>query len=685
MPGPVSVVCAVGGTDVRVLFVNMPFGSIRPAMGVSLLKALLQRVGFASEVLYLNLRYAERHGNEFFQTVAWLSPPEALIGDWIFSGCVFDGAGARQRDFLEMLGGRYRPWLHQREDVFFAELRRARDAAPAFLDGCMAAVDWAAYDIVGFTTNFTQNLPSLALAQRVKQRYPKLPIVFGGANCEGAMGLQLHRSFPAIDFVCSGEADISFPQLLERMRTGQDVHGVPGVISRKDGTSYFSSLHPERVKDLDTLPYPDYDDYFAEENRAPIAEGSGHVLMETSRGCWWGEKAHCTFCGLNGLSMQYRVKSWQRALDEIIALTTRYQTPKVEMVDNILDMQYFHDLFPELIKRGIALDIFYETKANLRKEQVALLREAGVRTIQPGIESFSTRVLSLIRKGTTALQNVELLKWCKQFGVKCNWNLMYGLPGEESSEYEEMVSLIAGLHHLEPPQGCGPVRVDRFSPFFVNPEQFGLCNVRCDRSYAYVYDLPESELANLAYYFEHDYADGRDPSTYTVGLQEAVAAWEANANRSGLIHRDDGNTLTIQDDRVGALQRTMRLGGVERALYLFLDRYHSWRALVEEAAELGRTEAEVETLLRRWMELRLVAKADGRYLALALPPQRSSEREDAERKRIELDESELCALGEKLHAWDGALTPRERAMLGLLLGSERVESGPESDSKATEG
>ena len=283
------------------------------------------------------------------------------------------------------------------------------------------------------------------------------------------------------------------------------------------------------------------------------------------------------------------------------------------------------------------------------------------------------------------MQNVELLKWCKQFGVKCNWNLMYGLPGEESSEYEEMVSLIAGLHHLEPPQGCGPVRVDRFSPFFVNPEQFGLCNVRCDRSYAYVYDLPESELANLAYYFEHDYADGRDPSTYTVGLQEAVAAWEANANRSGLIHRDDGNTLTIQDDRVGALQRTMRLGGVERALYLFLDRYHSWRALVEEAAELGRTEAEVETLLRRWMELRLVAKADGRYLALALPPQRSSEREDAERKRIELDESELCALGEKLHAWDGALTPRERAMLGLLLGSERVESGPESDSKATEG
>lgn len=674
-------------TAVRVLFVNMPFGSVRPAIGVSLLKGHLKRMGIASEVLYLNLRYAERHGKEFFHTVADLCPPEALIGDWMFSACVFEGLEGRKGDFLEMVSGRYRPWLRQGEDVFFSELRRARDAAPAFLEECVAAADWAAYDIVGFTTNFTQNLASLALAQRIKQLYPKLQIVFGGANCEGAMGLQLHRSFPVIDFVCSGEADVSFPQLVGRMRTGQDVHGVPGVISRKDGASYFAALHPERVRDLDTLPYPEYDDYFQWEIRKLAAEGSGHVLMETSRGCWWGEKAHCTFCGLNGLSMQYRVKSWQRALDEIIALTTRHHTPKVEMVDNILDMQYFRDLLPELKRRGIDLDIFYETKANLRKEQVALLHEAGVRTIQPGIESFSTRVLKLMRKGTTALQNVELLKWCKHFGVKCNWNLMYGLPGEEPNEYEEMVSLIAGLHHLEPPQGCGLVRVDRFSPFFVNPEQFGLSNVRCDRSYAYVYDLPESELANLAYYFEHDYADGRDPSTYTGGLREAVDNWEANAGGRGLMYSDDGNTLTIQDHRVGALQPMTRLDGVERALYLFCDRSHSRRALVDEANQAGWTEAEVEALLRRWLELRLVAKADGRYLALALPvvPPRCSGHEEAERKRIELDERELHALGEKLHAWDGALTPRERAMLGLLLGSALFVPGPESDGEAREG
>jgi ribosomal peptide maturation radical SAM protein 1 len=346
-------------------------------------------------------------------------------------------------------------------------------------------------------------------------------------------------------------------------------------------------------------------------------------------------------------------------------------------------MQYFRDLLPELKRRELNLDIFYETKANLRREQVALLREAGVRTIQPGIESFSTRVLQLIRKGTTALQNVELLKWCKHFGVKCNWNLMYGLPGEEPNEYEEMVSLISGLHHLEPPQGCGPVRVDRFSPFFVNPEKFGLTNVRCDRSYAYVYDLPDSDLANLAYYFEHDYADGRDPSTYTDGLQEAIDSWEANAGGSGLMYSDDGNVLTIQDDRAGVLQ-PLRLRGVERTLYFFCDQSHSRKAIVDKAGQAGWTEEEVEALLRRWLELRLIAKADHRYLALALPfvPAQCGEHEQAERQRTELDESELLALGEKL---DGALTPRERAMLGLLLESAHSVPGPESEREPTEG
>ena len=643
----------------RVLFVNMPFGSVRPAIGISLLKAHLARLGVASDIAYLNLRLVERLGWDDFHAISDLSPPQSLMGDWVFAACVFDRLP--KRDYIDMLASRFETSLGSDLDDMARRLNRAREMARVFLDECLTAVDWSAYDVVGFTTTFTQTLASVALAQRVKGRFPSTTIVFGGANCEGEMGLQLHRSFPVIDVVCSGEADLSFPALVEALRSGDDAHAIPGVIARRNGSSFYASLQPERIQDLDTLPYPDYDDYFEQCRRILPNPTQSAVLMESSRGCWWGEKSHCTFCGLNGLSMAYRAKSQQRALDELLSLTSRYATPRVEMVDNILDMHYFRELLPELKRREIGLDLFYETKANLKKDQVQLLREAGVATIQPGIESFSTPVLRLMRKGTTALQNVQLLKWCKQFGVTCHWNLIYGFPGEDPADYASMVALIGSLHHLDPPSGVGPVRLDRFSPYFVEAEQLGLCNVRPDRSYQYVYDLPEGDLANLAYYFEHEYADGREHRSYAQGLHEAFARWTANADKSGLVYVDDGVTLRIQDYRVGTTTPATNLTGIDRALYVACDQQRSFGQLVELAGSATVVEAFVHAMLER----RLLASADDRFLSLALPAA-VGERPAP----VELDPAELEQLRAKLAAWRQELSDREQELVQRLLGSE---------------
>ena len=62
-----------------------------------------------------------------------------------------------------------------------------------------------------------ETLNTAAVAERLKQRSDAPIIVFGGANCEGEMGLQLIRSFDCIDFICCGEADVSFIRLLDRL------------------------------------------------------------------------------------------------------------------------------------------------------------------------------------------------------------------------------------------------------------------------------------------------------------------------------------------------------------------------------------------------------------------------------------------------------------------------------------
>src|SRR5262249_20771184 len=162
---------------------------------------------------------------------------------------------------------------------------------------------------------------------------------------------------------------------------------------------------------------------------------------------WWGQRMHCTFCGLNGERMRFRSKSPTRVLSELASLRAEHPGLPIGVVDNILDMSYFHTVLPALAADGGALRLFYEVKANLRKEHVRLLRDAGVRDIQPGIESLSDGVLRLMRKGVSALQNIQLLKWCVELGVHPVWNVLWGFPGEDPAEYIRMARLVPLLTH----------------------------------------------------------------------------------------------------------------------------------------------------------------------------------------------------------------------------------------------
>src|SRR5207237_5488138 len=79
------------------------------------------------------------------------------------------------------------------------------------------------------------------------------------------------------------------------------------------------------VHNLDDTSIPDYDEFFDALNGSPVRDYvEPGLLVETSRGCWWGAKHHCTFCGLNGSGIVYRSKSPQRTLTEIEQLTERY-------------------------------------------------------------------------------------------------------------------------------------------------------------------------------------------------------------------------------------------------------------------------------------------------------------------------------------------------------------------------
>jgi ribosomal peptide maturation radical SAM protein 1 len=623
------------------LLITLPFADIRrPSLGLGLLKAALQRDGWSCDVAYLNLRFAEQIGVENYTNLDNFVV-ETLLGEWIFSKALWNTLTSDPVQYymavlrpvmmeaFENTGRALESVVHEAE--FLTGLIDLQSRAERFIDSCVSMYDWSMYDIVGFTTTFQQNVAALALARRLKEIRPDIFIAFGGANCEGEMGLALHRLFPFVDLVCSGEGDIAFPSYARAHATGDPIAPIPGIIRRVNGLTVCPPAITNPVVDMDALPVPDYTDFFKERSGffdvSPPVEGllgvqSVTVLIESSRGCWWGEKQHCTFCGLNGGTMQYRAKSSERFLIEVEQLVASYGVKEFAAVDNIIDMRYFKSVLPQLAERGLNIKLFYETKANLQRWQVELLRESGVNKIQPGIESLSTNVLHLMRKGVQAYQNIRLLKWCAEYLVEPHWNILAGFPGEEPSDYADQATIIPYLTHLPPPMHVTRVRLDRFSPLFTGGDAMGVINTRAAHSYHYVYPFLDEDLNQLAYYFDFDFADGRDPNLYLGEIRAQVAQWKLRDDAGSLLSLDDGESLIIRDGRQRAAIDHHTLTGWRRVVYGACAEGKPFMEISKALAQAGMTDVSSEAVyqfLDDMVDARLVIFVDSRYLSLCIP------------------------------------------------------------------
>jgi hypothetical protein len=235
---------------------------------------------------------------------------------------------------------------------------------------------------------------------------------------------------------------------------------------------------------------------------------------------------------------------------------------------------------------------------------------------------MSDRVLSLMRKGTTALQNIQLLKWCREFGVRPEWNLLYGFPGEDPRDYREMLPMFDDIDFLDGPTACGPVRLDRFSPYHADPASFGMVGVRPMASYRYLYPFDEDGLMRTAYYFDFDYGDGRDPRSYAGDVIERVNRWSVQGPVGGLwlCPRPDGSVVLL-DTRSGRREVAL-LEGWQADAYLAFDRATT---IARVAESLGVPPEDVRAFAAWCLERRLMVSRGDRYLALGVhrPPRRA--------------------------------------------------------------
>jgi ribosomal peptide maturation radical SAM protein 1 len=591
----------------RTVLVSMPFmNADRPSIQLGLLKAVGEANGFRVDTLHANLDFAARIGVDRYRALADFQG--RLVGEWLFSVEAFDEAAPdRDAELLSAFGPEF-PHLDQ--------LRATRDReVPAYLDALVDGFPWHEVAVVGFSSTFQQNVASFALARRLKARFPGILTVFGGANFDGEMGVELARAVDCVDYAVVGEGDTAFPRLLSALASGTDPGGIPGVASRSGATP---PAPPNAA--LDELPAPEYGEYFERAERLGLPCADAWLPFESARGCWWGAKHHCVFCGLNGTTMRFRAKSPARVHAELAHQARRYGRFRFEAVDNILSPRYLTELFPALAEDGSDYQIFYEVKANLTRAQLRVLARAGVTNVQPGLESLSTPVLRLMDKGVRAAQNVNLLRWARYYGIGVAWNILWGFPGETAEDYARQAEVVPHLVHLQPPASAARVCLERFSPMFTRPDVFRTRYRVPERSYPYVYPSTV-DVERIAYVFEYELEDALPATAYTP-LAKAVAewsrAWESGAPPA-LTYRSSPGYLKIHDTRQPGHEGTYTFRDTLASIYLACTERPTTATAVRDALHLDLPPRAVADAFAQFAERGLMFLDDNLALSLALP------------------------------------------------------------------
>jgi ribosomal peptide maturation radical SAM protein 1 len=610
----------------KISLINAPFAALHlPSIALTQLKALLGEIygeQVSVDVCYINHDFARQIGVSTYNNLALTNEAHTTgIGDWLFRQAAFPSS----EDNSEAYFSRYYPRHDERTQHTKMLVEKVRGRLDTLLIQTVKKYNLDRADLVGFTSMFTQNTACFALAGAVKQCNPSVITVMGGANCESPMGQEIVKNVPQIDFVFSGPALKSFPQFIRHQVAGETgkCHSIPGVFSKKNcvltplgcGGAIGEELPIDDYIKLDYEPFLQ-----AVERNFPNGEVSPNLLFETSRGCWWGEKSHCTFCGLNGASMKYRSMSAEKALaqfSDLFKYEGRFK--KLEAVDNILPKSYIKDVFPRLTPPP-GTKIFYEVKADLSEMDLEALSKAGVRSIQPGIESLASSTLKLMGKGTNVFINILLLKRCLAHDISPGWNLLVGFPGETEEVYKKYLVDLPLLVHLPPPTGIFPVRFDRFSPYFVNAQKYGLDLHPLDY-YRLTYPFGEGALSNLAYYF----SDTNLGAPYFVmmarwigKLREQLTAWKdrwRGQNMPSLYFKGGADTPVVHDSRFGSLVEH-KLSATAHQVLTFLDKPRRVADVAATMSSLSAGDVESEIALLR--EQGLIFQEDERYMSIVL-------------------------------------------------------------------
>jgi len=285
---------------------------------------------------------------------------------------------------------------------------------------------------------------SLRILEIIKEKAPGIPTIIGGSHVTvSTPGAANH---PAVDYALAGEAEYTLPMLLEAIREGKPVDGIPGIAYQN---GKLNLRLPERIKDVDGLPFPAFhllriDDYFRTQ-----AEGR-MIKMYTSRGCTF----LCSFCSVPVVAQQrFIAHSPERVIAEVEHLIERWQVEELMFEDDNMSLnpKRCHKIFEMLAAGdyGLRLSARNFRCDMLPLETLQLMKQSGFGTVWITPESGSQRVLDKeIGKAMKLPDVLASVERIHQAGLSSAAAFVLGMPGESWSEIQETIGFARKLKSM---------------------------------------------------------------------------------------------------------------------------------------------------------------------------------------------------------------------------------------------
>jgi ribosomal peptide maturation radical SAM protein 1 len=505
-------------------------------------------------------------------------------------------------------------------------------AVAAASDAWLAQTDWSRFRLVGFSSALCQLTAALYLIRRIKVRHPGLSVVVGGASFSAGGGSAVLDVFPEIDAVVTGEGELPLAHLVQhRVVEGRVMDEIPpagGLATRRWSASGGGPPDFNQLQDLDGLPVPDFDDYFKIlAGLKPERRFFPTLPIEASRGCWWqrsaasGAVTGCAFCNLNLQWRGYRAKSAARVRDEIDTLSARHRILSLALVDNVLPKDSAADLLRGLAGLGRDFTLFAEIRATTPPQELELMRAAGLRNVQVGIEALSSRLLRKLHKGTTAIENLEIMRHCEELGLNNLANVIAHFPASDEQDIRETLRVV---DYAEP---FRPLKFTSFwlgagSPVQRDPESYGIRALGSHPRWSVLFP-PEVfrrfPFVLLAYRGQL----GRQRRLW-LPVKRRIRRWEKHyrqmhrgrSHEPILGYRDGGDFLIIRRRMPGGDHETHRLAEASREIFLFCTRHRALKRIIERFPDLSAEK--ITAFLYDMTARRLMFAENERYLSLAV-------------------------------------------------------------------